>query len=55
MHCTQICSSEQVFGDVETSAEFFMAPKEVAPEHCKNHNVAGSFSELERVDDGESE
>ena len=34
--CTQICSSQQVFGEVETSSEFFMAPKEVAPEHCKN-------------------
>ena len=39
--CTQICSSEQVFGEVETSSGFFMVPEEVAPEHCKNHNVAG--------------
>ena len=34
------------------SPEFSMAPKEVAPEHCKNHNVAGFSLELERVDDG---
>ena len=31
--CTQICSSQQVFGGMETRSEFFMAPKDVAPEH----------------------
>ena len=36
------------------SPEFFMAPKEVAPEHCKNRNVAGFSLELERVDDGKA-
>ena len=36
----------------EIRDEFFMAPKKVAPEHCKNHNVAGFSLELERVDDG---
>ena len=34
--------------------EFFMAPKEVAPEHCENCNVAGFSLELERMDDGKS-
>ena len=33
-----------MFGQVET---------EVAPEHCKNPNVAGFSLELERVDDGQ--
>ena len=34
-------TSEQVSGEVETRFEVLMAPKNVAPEHCKNHNVSG--------------
>ena len=51
--CTQICSSEQLFGEVETRFEFIMAPEEVALEHCEIDNVAGFSMELERVNDGE--
>ena len=51
--CTQICSSKQVFGEVETSSEFFLAPKEVAPGHCEKPNVAVFSLEFERVDDGQ--
>ena len=47
--CTQICSSEQVFGEMETRSEF-----SIAPEHCKIFNAAGFSVELERLDDGES-
>ena len=51
--CTQISSSQQVSGEVEIRFDFFMAPKNAAPEHCKNHNVAGFSPEFERVDDGQ--
>ena len=36
----QISSGKQVFGDMETRFEVCMAPKNHAPEHCKNHTVA---------------
>ena len=48
---TQICSSQRVFGEVETCSEFFMALQNVALEHCKNHNVAGFSLEFECLDD----
>ena len=43
----------KVPGEVETRVEFFMAPKNAAPERCKNHNVAGFSLELECLDDGQ--
>ena len=49
---TQIGSSQQVFGEVETRSEFFMAPKKVAPDLCENDNVSGFSREFERVDYG---
>ena len=48
---TQISSSQQVSGEVDTRFELFMALKSRAPEHCKNKkNVAScslEFDELE--------
>ena len=50
----QISSSQQVSGEVETCVKFFMASEKVAPEHCKDYNVAGFSLELERLDDCQS-
>ena len=50
---TQICSSQQMSGEVETSSEFVMAAQVVAVEHCKDHNVAGLPLEFECLDDGQ--
>ena len=50
---TQICSSEQVFGEVETRSEMFMARQNAALEHCKDYNVAGFPLEFECLDDGQ--
>ena len=36
---TQICSSQQMYGEVEISSEFLMASQVVEVEHCKNYNV----------------
>ena len=52
--CTQNCSSEQVFGEMETSAELIMAPEEIAPGHCEIHSVAGTSLELKRLDNDQS-
>ena len=49
--CTQNSSSQQVSGEIETRFEVLMAPKNVAPEHCKNLNVAGFSLKFERVDE----
>ena len=49
--CRQNSSSQQLSGEMETRFEVLMAPKNVAPERCKNHNVAGFSLEFERVDD----
>ena len=49
---TQICSSQQMSGEVEICSEIFMAPQIVAAEHCKNYNVAGSSLEFECLDHG---
>ena len=35
------------------SSEFFMAPKVVAVEHCKDYNVAGILLEFECLDNGQ--
>ena len=52
--CTQN-TSQQVSGEMETRFEVLMAPKNVAPEHCKKtHHVAGFSLEFEPVDDGAS-
>ena len=40
-------------GEVATSPEIFMAPQNVAFEHCKDFNVAGFPLELECLDDGQ--
>ena len=45
-----INSSQQVFGEVETCSEIFMASPNVAFEHRENYNLAGFF--FERFDDG---
>ena len=50
---TQNCSSQQMYGEVETSFEFFMAPQVVVVEHCKDYNVAGFPLEFECLDDGQ--
>ena len=50
---TQICSSQQMCGEVEASSEFFMASKVVEAEHCKNYNAAGLSLEFECLDDGQ--
>ena len=50
---TQICSSQQMSGEVETCSEIFMAPQIVALEHCKDYNVAGFLLEFECLDDGQ--
>ena len=42
-----------MYGEVEASSEFFMAPQVVAVEHCKNYNVAGLPLEFECLDDGQ--
>ena len=44
-------SGQQMSGEVETCLDFFVTSKNVALEHCKNHNVAGFSLEFERVDD----
>ena len=46
---TQICSSQQMYGEVETSSEFQV----LAVEHCKDNNVAGFPLEFECLDDGQ--
>ena len=51
--CTQNSSNQQVSGEVETRFEVLMPPKNVASEHCRNHNVAGFSLEFERVDDSQ--
>ena len=43
-----------MYGEVETSSEFFMATQVVEAEHCENYNVAGLFLEFECLDDGQS-
>ena len=50
---TENSSSQQMYGEVETSSEFFMAPKVVAVEHCKDYNVAGILLEFECLDNGQ--
>ena len=49
--CTQISSSQQVSGEVETRFGFSTAPKNAAPEHCKNYKVADLPLEFECLDD----
>ena len=50
---SQICSSQQMYGEVETSSEFLMAAHVVEVERCRNCNVAGSSLEFECLDDGQ--
>ena len=50
--CSQICSSQHMYGEVETSSEFLMAAQVVEVEGCKNYNVAGLSLEFECLDDG---
>ena len=45
--CTQICSSKQVFGDMETSVEFSMASEKIALGHREIHNLASTPKELQ--------
>ena len=49
---TQICSSQQMYGEVEANSEFFMAPQVVATKHCKIYDVVGLSLEFECLDDG---
>ena len=50
---TQICSSQQMSGEVETCSEIFMAPQIVALQHCEDYNVAGFPLEFECLNDGQ--
>ena len=50
---TQMCSSQQMYSEVEASSEFFMAAQIVAVEHHKDHDVAHLPLELECLDDGQ--
>ena len=43
---TQISLSRQMYGEVEASSEFFMAPQVVAVEHCKKLQCGRPFSEV---------
>ena len=52
--CTQDCSSEQMFGEMETSAELIMAPKKIAPGHLENYCLASTSLELQRMDNDQS-
>ena len=50
---TQICSSQHMYDEVETSSEFFKDSQVVEAEHCKNYNVAGLSLEFECSDVGQ--
>ena len=52
--CTQNCPSEQMFGEIETSAELPIASEEIALGHCEAYSLAGTSLELQRVDNDQS-
>ena len=50
---SQICSSQQMYGEVEISSEFLIAAQVVEVESCTNYNVASLSLEFECLDDGQ--